>query len=440
MPVRVLEGELIEDRTDAWSAVLSTQSDLGGRDLGMEIERRNRGLVLRIYPSAPLADKFDEFEVPLRLTDAQLSKEVIDCQAVWWKEIVERRDLLHRYPFHITAENPVKEKEYRERVLRRLAEAGEQLFQQVFQPAGPEFKATRKVGETLCTLMQQPDIWIRIRSRNFVVPWNFMYPGDSDTPNPAGFWGCQHLIEHDVSQGSSASNAPFSPNLRIAAHFDERIDVDSGLAKFRCIQSFRDLLGGYGLVPKERNTRSDFSGALRNCADEHIFYFCCHARAGKRAELSFDPQRLFLTNPDTPEAKESIEPSHIDVWLRRCDVLPGRPLVFINACEAAKAGSIFYEGFPARFLDHAASAVVGPELEMPVIFAREFAGRFFTDFFRGGPENSVGKILLRWRRKYLNEFRNPLGLAYSLYRGGDVALDAPLVLSRTPRGSASGAT
>jgi hypothetical protein len=150
--------------------------------------------------------------------------------------------------------------------------------------------------------------------------------------------------------------------------------------------------------------------------------------------LSFDAQRLFLTNPGTPEEKEFIELSQIDVWLRRCDVLPGRPLVFINACEAAKTGSIFYEGFPARFLDHAASAVVGTELEMPVIFAREFARSFFTDFFRGGPENSAGKILLRWRRKYLTEFRNPLGLGYSLYRGGDVALEAPLVLSQKPNG------
>ena len=57
--------------------------------------------------------------------------------------------------------------------------------------------------------------------------------------------------------------------------------------------------------------------------------------------------------------------------------------------------------------------------------------KFFTEFFQGGPENTIGKILLRSRRRYLNNLSNPLGLAYSLYRGGDVYLEAPL--SALPR-------
>jgi hypothetical protein len=419
----VPKSELEEDRTNSWTAVLSAQSDLGGRDLGLEIDVENGGLILRIYPSERLSDKFPVRQVPLGLDKEQLSAAVIACQAAWWNCVIEHHSPFQRYPFHRKAENPVSEKEYRDQLLPKLAEAGEELFVQVFRPARPDLKDTRAVGKTLSGLLAQPDLRIRVRSRRFIVPWNFMYPGDIGNPSPEGFWGCRHLIEHDVD-ASSPSNAPFAPSLRIAAHFDLNLDTNPRFAELRCLQGFRDMLADYGIKPTERNTRADFSKALRKCADEHIFYFCCHARSGEHAALGLHGPELFLTDPNEP--KLPITPNNVHTWLSNCEDLLGRPLVFINACEAVKSGSIYFEGFAEKFLDHFACAVVGPELEIPVIFAREFAQHFFSDFFRGGTENSVGSILLRRRREYLTKFQNPLGLAYSLYRGGDLTLERPL--------------
>ena len=78
----VLEGELKEDRTGAWSAVLSAQSDLVKRDLTLEIEPEGKGSVLRIYPSDQLGAKFPERTVPLRLTGPQLFCDPMPTAAV----------------------------------------------------------------------------------------------------------------------------------------------------------------------------------------------------------------------------------------------------------------------------------------------------------------------------------------------------------------------
>src|ERR1051325_3335169 len=92
----------------------------------------------------------------------------------------------------------------------------------------------------------------------------------------------------------------------------------------------------------------------------------------RRAHPSTLPSRPTCESPPTSNSRK--------LWMQRnllvfastsmlvSEYLKGRPLVFINSC----------------------------------------------DFFRGGPENTIGKILLSSRRRYLEGLCNPLGLAYSL--------------------------
>jgi hypothetical protein len=88
--------------------------------------------------------------------------------------------------------------------------------------------------------------------------------------------------------------------------------------------------------------------------------------------------------------------------------------------------STFYESFGRVFLSRQASAVIGPQTEVPALFAGEFARCFFEEFFQGGSDNSLALVLHRLRRKMWDQYCNPLGLVYSLYRGADIFLPRPI--------------
>jgi hypothetical protein len=89
--------------------------------------------------------------------------------------------------------------------------------------------------------------------------------------------------------------------------------------------------------------------------------------------------------------------------------------------------SIFYRGFATKFLHYYASAVIGPNIEAPTVFARDFAEQFFDRFFQGGPERNLGSVLLTLRREFFDKHKNPLGLVYLLYRGADTYIEGPVL-------------
>ena len=438
MPTIALDPKLIEDPAAGLSAVPFTPSDTARRNLILEIGPSTSNdftgpLALRIICLDPeLRAAFPDPEVPLALTKLTLAPLVESCQDLWWEEIFGSR-LLRRRRFQDVSEKPVSESVYRQDILPKLARKGFELFVQIFRPGGPEYESTRNVGAGLRGLMRRQGLSITIRSREFFVPWNLLYLGGPDEADETRFWGYQHCIEHDISRRVSISS-PFATQPMVAVHLDENIDLDKRFKDFRCNARFLALLKDHTISPAPRNNLLDFKKGLMNGASEHIFYFCCHARAAESAVdkatgivKAISPE-LFLTSPP----REPVRPVDIDAWLDSCESLPGSPLVFINACEAARTGSYLYDGFASRFLNHAARCVIGPELEMPAIFARDFAIRFFEDFFKTGPEHSVAKIMLRLRREYLTEHFNPLGLLYSLYRGGGL-----YIASRLPAGKAA---
>ncbi|MEA3397660.1 MAG: CHAT domain-containing protein, partial [Chloroflexota bacterium] len=100
-------------------------------------------------------------------------------------------------------------------------------------------------------------------------------------------------------------------------------------------------------------------------------------------------------------------------------VLPGAPLVFINACESAELSPLFYDGFAPYFMAKGARGVIGAECETPALFAAEWARRFFDQFLAG---ESLGQVFLDLRREFYYEHHNLLGLLYALYADGDTCI------------------
>ena len=87
--------------------------------------------------------------------------------------------------------------------------------------------------------------------------------------------------------------------------------------------------------------------------------------------------------------------------------------------------TLFYQTVAERLLKKKASGLIGAQIDMPAIFAAEFAQQFFAGFFarQGEDRILIGPVLQAITRELLLKHKNPLGLAYSLYRGMDCFID-----------------
>ena len=107
--------------------------------------------------------------------------------------------------------------------------------------------------------------------------------------------------------------------------------------------------------------------------------------------------------------------------------LRGDPLVFVNACESARMSPTFYNGFVPYFMAKGARGVIGTECSIPSIFATEWAIRFFDEFLKG---ITLGEVVLHLRQAFLRDYRNPLGMLYTIHCDADTLIAPPIAASR----------
>jgi len=433
------------DRTDGYSAVRGLRETNHQVDLNLLFEKEGDHFRLTVQTADRDLDdvlsKGAEHLVPL--TSAQLFSEIHACRRAWRAAIERVATEPGVAPYRLLQEkvDTCQHRDLMDDILSRLALAGSVLYRKIFYPRGigdEKYEPLRQIGLALRLITRERSLWIRVQTEDFFAPWNLLYsevpPKLGETADPNGFWGIRHLIDH--APGSSGSLEfdlrPTDP-LQISLHVDERIDEYFGVP---CVSSIRDLFNSYDQAHIQRESRIhklELQEALeRTPQEDQVMYFCCHGLQEDRLEKDaslLDEGYFWLTDDPsidpTGDTDNRIRASDIETWMD-VNVFANCPLVFLNFCEGGQISSTFYEGFGKQFLGLRASAVIGPQVEVPAIFACEFARRFFSAFFEGGPGNSIGEILLRIRRELLDQMCNPLGLIYSLYRGADVYLANPL--------------
>jgi hypothetical protein len=111
-----------------------------------------------------------------------------------------------------------------------------------------------------------------------------------------------------------------------------------------------------------------------------------------------------------------------DLRYRRRSMREPGPMVFLNACGSGQQNATGEPpGFPGRWIDYGALAVIATLCPVPDDFAHAFAVRFYQALFRpgddaGGRSRCAAEALLETRRHFMEEpYNNPLGLAYVLY-------------------------
>jgi hypothetical protein len=315
-------------------------------------------------------------------------------------------------PYRLTVEEPLARQ-----AVAPLADAGQQVWHLLFNaPRAPD--GLKRIGAALRDLPHGSALQVVIESQQFIVPWALLYdrPGEisAATLDWAGFWGYRFILDvlppGDYPEPTIDALPPGmwllfndDPELRRYAEEQERfVRSDFGASRVETAvgaQAVRDSLR---------------AGAF----DTTLLYVFCHGQHESGA-----------ARPGALPSESALTFSRGD-RVRLADMrrilpgrLPGRPLVFLNACEGATQDAFYYDGFMPFFIEECgARGFIGTEVKAPQRLAHDVALRFMQLFGAGIP---VGEALWRLRRLYVDQHNNPLAFNYTLYGLDEVRLARP---------------
>ncbi|SAK74955.1 CHAT domain protein [Caballeronia calidae] len=401
---------------------LSSSTMLRPRDIGLSIEPRGDGYDCIVW--GPVSAR-----ARLPVTSDYLDS-AIDAMRQALMSVVEQTendDPVFQTRIGIPPEQSA-------RALRTLASAGANLFIQLFEGAGAGADSLA-VGQYLRRLVEDETecLKIQILAERLPIPWGLLYLGDASEDAPLDwnrFLGMRHIVEQiplqpqlNVWHHGIVSNAP---SLAISVNLNRSIDdafPDEGFVRQQ--EAFWQSLD---LGVTTRSSRADVLRALNSTATlDQILYFYCHAvSAGLGDPGGMDASCLELSDAAiTLKDLRLNAPSKVQ--------LPGKPLVFINACQSSKLSPMFYDGFVPYFMSKGARGVIGTECDTPAYFAMDWAQRFFERFLAGQP---LGEAFLELRQHYLTTHGNPLGLLYAVHCDADTVIDPPRVMADSVKSAA----
>ncbi len=331
-----------------------------------------------------------------------------DCLADWDEYIAKYYDVPRGAPVF------VPDRLHLENAGSRLAEAGARLFSAVFLQGDA---GLRRIGNVLAEAMRTGEQIITFHSDRLFVPWWIMYSEAAEADwVPQGFWGYQHLIEHEFIRNTPCPDhrIPVKDTpLQVSLNLDLRLDEREDAQVIRPVRDFFEVRADT-CQHTVRSTSRELRQALKSPEfGDQIVYFCCHC--GSQQSPYGGPARSVLVLTDY----ETITPGHLCEWLRERD-LPSKPFVFINACGGGLLNSRFYCSFGHELIRKAANCVIGPEVRIPGAFAGMYAVELFTRFLV--PRSHLGLAMREVSRHLMDNYHTPLGLVYGLYRGLDTRL------------------
>ncbi|MBD0843142.1 CHAT domain-containing protein [Streptomyces sp. TRM68416] len=172
---------------------------------------------------------------------------------------------------------------------------------------------------------------------------------------------------------------------------------------------------------RERTTHRELVNDLGQAdLNEQLMYFWCH---GHFVDNGSQPASLALRLTDN----KTIDAQTVRDRRRRFgDETPFQPFVLLNACHAGvPEGGGDHKFLSLALIDAGARGVLGPQIEMPQVFAAEYALEFLTRYLDG--TETAGRIAHAVARHFADTLHNPLGFAYALHNGMDTRLERAAV-------------
>jgi hypothetical protein len=257
--------------------------------------------------------------------------------------------------------------------------------------------------------------------------WEIVYAGKPfDAIEPAQFWGFRYPLGRNYIGIRAHDQIHIQMGVFSSIHNQlscSRQEVDQ-LAAW-----MHDLCQPFGLDLKLRlldqvlpldHLSTDQIIALFNSDDFRygIVHFACH---------SWNPPHTGATH-----AVLSLTSHETELEIPLEDLIAFEdygfrysPFVFLNACETATPGHLLQSiTLPNTLLKFGAGGVIATACAIPDEFASAFATEFYRRLLKKWQETpvNIGEALLETRLHFLNEYNNPLGLAYGLYAASNQKL------------------
>jgi hypothetical protein len=295
--------------------------------------------------------------------------------------------------------------EERDRYLIKLAKWGRRAYQEFFN------EDAQKATFQYSPFMKFAPIFV---SKLVPFPWEVLYEGEYQKGDSEMFWGFRYPIARNLAPGKLPPQEQVLPldmlfclHHRLQqAHHQERPEIEKvvrTLGKFYLLQLTKELQrleDGEALVTHLYQTQ------------HNILHFACHCRPCMQYEDEVDALLISLIEDENTAQEIELETYNFS------DVSGSfqcQPLIFLNACQSAGGVDELRKTFnlPEKFIQHGAAAVIATACPVPDLFAAAFAKVFYNFFI--GEKMMIGKALYKTRRYFLEEYNNPLGLAYGLY-------------------------
>ncbi|MET8983475.1 CHAT domain-containing protein [Streptomyces sp. NPDC004539] len=359
-----------------------------------------------------------EYTARLDVSPSTIRTSAARLRTLWRKELVAYQsadDFTEPYAtrLDLTAEHELPE------ILEELADQGAYLLWSELLGRGDR-AADRLRNVVRDALTGEKPLRVRIDSPLF-LPWPMLaLPADSAENPLHRFLGYRHQFEQtggryaDFPDESEPQLPP--PVPVVSLNHDRNIDRD-GVTRAADVATAL----AQGTVCVERSRRDELLAALKSGRmEDQLMYFWCHGRFEAAQDAGAPLLVVQLTDSQDIDA-------HTVLARRTAGLLPYRPLVLFNACYAGLPGGADLTYLGGALITAGAGGVLGPQIEMPQVFAAEYAYAFVTRYLGG--TDTAGEIAHTLARHFADAFHNPLGLAYALHCGMDRRLE------RAPQGT-----
>lgn len=298
-----------------------------------------------------------------------------------------------------------------ETLVKTLAEEGFEVLDVMLDGSDPGLRRLRTF--LLETLSEEKDLRISFDS-DLPLPWSMLAVDPSRFSDPwDAFLGHRHQVEQTSPAYSWVDQLTLEPRRRAVTS----LNTDTTLDRVGRASDVRDLLDSRSHLTV-RTRAVDLLDALNNAVlPEDLMYFWCH---GTFMDEGTSNRRLVIKLSDA----DLIDSAKVRRRRRRLRDMPQRfrPFVLLNACHTGQAATgTHVEHLGAALIDLGADGVLGPQIEIPQVFASEYAYSFLELYLVG--THTAGEISQLLVRTFAEKFHNPLALTYSLHCGLHSRLD-----------------
>ncbi|MFS8199312.1 CHAT domain-containing protein [Streptomyces sp. CWNU-52B] len=381
-------------------------------------------LLVRLYRSGPerlsifahaqgisTSDDAVWHDAPLEVSAEELQDGADRLLTLWRDQVVRHQDAEPGYGQRVGG-YPLAEsvdltelRALTDPLVAKLADEGFELLRVLLEGKGYDLGRFREF--LLGTLTGGQQLRISFNSE-WQLPWPMLAvdPAECDSPWEA-FLGHRHQVEQ-ARTGYAWDHAPLGRRQRAATSLNK----DTALDHVGRAHEVQQLLQDCSLLTVRTHGNQLLEALSRPVLHEDLMYFWCHGRFVRTGASS---QVLTVRLSDSEDIDGPVVKRKRRSYLR-CPQSRFKPFVLLNACHSgAASGPGRLKHLGQELIAQGADGVLAPQIEIPQVFATEYAHAFLDRYLTGGhTAGETGQWLIR---RFAQDFHNPLALAYTLNGG-----------------------